>query len=309
MNSSNLSRRHFLGGVAAASGIIAAGAATAPEISFGQTRQRGLREPVHRVANKNATAGREELVGEHPLDPALERARAALDLIHREIDDYTCTIIKREMVGGKVRDFEYIFAKVRNHKERDGKVTVPFGVYLYFLKPESMKGREVLYIEGENDDKMIAHEAPSSLLYRTVGSVWLKPDGPIAMKDQRYPLTDIGIENLVLKLIERGNRDRENGPCKVEFKEGAKVNGRVCTVLEVKHEDRNKKWDFHFAQIFIDDELRIPIRYAAYDWPAGSDEKPLVLEEYTYTKLKLNVGLGDEDFDHKNKDYNFRKSK
>jgi hypothetical protein len=53
--------------------------------------------------------------------------------------------------------------------------------------------------------------------------------------------------------------------CDVEFHRGAKVGGRPCTVLTVKHDDRKPCYDFHIAQIFIDDELNIPIRYCAYE--------------------------------------------
>jgi len=52
--------------------------------------------------------------------------------------------------------------------------------------------------------------------------------------------------------------------------------------------------------------MKIPLRYAAYFWPAtpGSEELP-VLEEYTYLNVKLNVGLADADFNPNNPNYNF----
>ena len=125
------------------------------------------------------------------------------------------------------------------------------------------------------------------------------------MKGQRYPLSEIGIENLVIKLIERGTRDSKRGECEVEFRKGAKINGRTCTVIQVTHPVRRPYFDFHIAQIFIDYELNVPLRYAAYDWPKSPNAKPQIDEEYTYLNLKLNVGLDDSDFDVKNSDYNF----
>jgi hypothetical protein len=59
------------------------------------------------------------------------------------------------------------------------------------------------------------------------------------------------------------------------------------------------------AEVFIDRELDLPIRYASYDWPAKAGEKPVPLEEYTYSKIKLNVGLTDQDFDPANPKYTF----
>ena len=124
------------------------------------------------------------------------------------------------------------------------------------------------------------------------------------MRDQLYPITDIGIEFLINKLIEKGERDRSRGECKVEFMKGAKINGRACTVLQVKHPTPRPWFDFHIARIFIDDDLQMPIRYAAYTWPKEPGEKPPLLEAYTYLKLKLNVQLKDADFDYKEKFHN-----
>ena len=125
------------------------------------------------------------------------------------------------------------------------------------------------------------------------------------MKGQRYPMSEIGIENLVVKLIERGARDRKRGECEVEFRKGAKINGRNCTVIQITHPIRRPFFDFHIARIFIDNKLNVPIRYAAYDWPKSPKDKPEVTEEYTYLNLKVNVGLNDMDFNVKNPDYNF----
>ena len=76
-------------------------------------------------------------------------------------------------------------------------------------------------------------------------------------------------------------------------------------MLQVKHPQQDPKYDFYIAQIFIDDDLNLPIRYAAYGWPQTAKERPPVLEEYTYLNLKLNVGLTDEDFNPQNKSYGF----
>jgi hypothetical protein len=260
-----------------------------------------LKEPVLRVAKASSPS-----VKAHPLDPALEIARKGLETIHSSVTDYTCMLVKRERINSTLGDYEYIQTKVRNRKEKDGKVVRPFAVYMYFVKPASMKGREVLYIEGANGDKMIAHEGGAAGKY--LPTVWLKPNGIIAMRGQRYPITDVGIENLVLKLIERGERDRANGPgnCEVTFHKDAKINGRTCTLLQVKHAQPAPNLDFHMGQIFIDDELQVPVRYAAYGFPAKDGDELPVIEEYTYLNLKLNVGLADADFDHTSKQYAFQ---
>ncbi len=60
------------------------------------------------------------------------------------------------------------------------------------------------------------------------------------------------------------------------------------------------------ARIFVDDQLNVPVRYEAYEWPRQPGGKPELIEEYTYLNLKLNNGFTDADFDTHNKDYHFR---
>ena len=43
-----------------------------------------------------------------------------------KIEDYQCTMVKRERINGELGEHEYMFVKVR-HK--------PFSVYTYFLAP------------------------------------------------------------------------------------------------------------------------------------------------------------------------------
>ena len=73
----------------------------------------------------------------------------------------------------------------------------------------------------------------------------------------------------------------------------------------MKHPQARPHFDFHIAQIYIDTELNVPVRYAAFAWPEVGEEKPVLLEEYTYLNMKLNVGLTDADFDEHNSKYNF----
>ena len=71
------------------------------------------------------------------------------------------------------------------------------------------------------------------------------------------------------------------------------------------HPTPRKQFRFHLARVFIDDELQVPIRYEAYDWPKEQGGKPLLIEEYTYLKLDVNKGYTDEDFDEDNPNYKF----
>jgi hypothetical protein len=286
----NMERRHFV----ALFGSIAAGAA-ARTLSADEPR---LTEPVHRVAKssgRNAPA--------HPLDRALEIARQGLQHSREAIDDYTAVLIKRERIDGVLSEHQYMYLKMRNRKERNGQVVQPMSVYLSFLKPASVKGREVIYVEGENEGKLIAHEG--GLKGKFLPTVTIPPDGMLAMRGQRYPLTEIGVENLIVKLIERGETARKYPDVTCEFRKNARVKDRSCTVLQVTQPTKRPELIFYQAQVFIDDELNVPIRYVAYDWPAREGDPLEVIEEYNYLNLKVNVGLSDADFNPHNQAYNF----
>ena len=282
--------------------LLALGLFTAASpVLWAQENGSNLTQPVMRVS-KNETPNQGSVP--HPLDPAIQLAHQSLGLIQRDLVDYTGVLVKRERIGNSLGEQEFMYFKIRNRKVVNGELTTPLSVYLAFLKPTAVKGREVLYVENQNDGNLLAHEGG---MKRMLGTHSLAPTGMLAMAGQRYPMTEIGIENLVVKLIERGERDKRNGSCLVELIPGAKVSKRDCSIIQVTHPNKQDFYDFHVAQIFMDDQLKIPVRYAAYDWPKNPGDELEVIEEYTYQDLKFNVGLTDTDFDQNNKDYNFHK--
>ncbi len=261
------------------------------------------KRPKYEVAERSeaaakATSAAAQLgpgqANEHPLVPVLRWAYSGLGNLEK-IQDYSATLAKRERIGGKLLDYEYMYVKIRQK---------PFSVYMCFLGPADLKGQEVLYIEGQNNGNMLAHGV--GIKNTMFGTVSLPPTGVVAMKNQRYPLTELGILNLTHRLVEVGEQDKKYGECEVKYYKGAKINGRVCTCIEVVHPVPRRNFLFHLAQIFVDDELNLPIRYASYDWPREKGVRPELMEEYTYVNLKLNLGLTNADFDVKNPAYKFR---
>lgn len=236
---------------------------------------------------------------DHPLYPALELAENALDSIERNIDDYTCTLVRRERIGGKVGKHEFIRAKVR-HEQTDKDEHVPFSVFLQFQKPSTVEGREALYIEGDHGGRVLVRRGGQRSPYMTS---YIKPDSRLAMKENRYPITDIGFQRMVERLIDILHNDMQYDECEVNFYKGAKVANRTCTRIEVIHPHERDHFTFHKATVFVDDKDKLPVGYVSFYWPRNAGEKPRLLEEYIYTDIELNVGLTDEDFDRDNPDY------
>jgi hypothetical protein len=254
----------------------------------GLQQQNGVRQQnIVQVAGETA---------QHPLIPAIERAKAALTNIDANIKGYSCTLVKRERVDGTLLEPEYLFTKVRHN---------PFSVYMFFVGPKSKKGQEALYVAGQNQGKLVGHAGggPIRLALPTVN---LDPESSLAMRGNRYPITEVGIRTLCARLIEVAENDVKYGECTVNWYKNAKVAGRTCTCLQVVHPVRRSTFTFNVARVYIDDELNIPIRYEAYDWPTRAGGKPQLIEEYTYTNLKLNPGFTDADFDRTNATYGFK---
>jgi len=227
---------------------------------------------------------------EHPLLPVLRWAKQGLPAIE-SLKDYSATLVRRERIHGKLSSYEHLFIKIRH---------APFSVYAYFQAPAVVKGQEVIYVAGQNQGNILAHKA------RMAVTVSLHPDGLIAMSGRHYPITEIGLVNLVRRLVEVGQQDVRYGECEVKYFNKAKINQRSCTVIQVVHPLPRDVFRFHLARVFVDDELKVPIRYESYDWPSEAGGEPRLIEEYTYLDLKLNNGFTDEDFSTQNPEYRFR---
>lgn len=278
--------------------------------------------------DSGAVESSEKATAPHALDPVLSLARQALQQHRKRDNDYTAVMSKRERVGGKLMPQSKMEIKLRYSPLADAPATDQnftqkrdafetsdspadcrhVSVYLKFIEPKSQAGREAIWVQDANEGNLIVHETGMLNLLRAK----LAPDSTLAMMGNKYPVTEIGLEKLLMKLIERGERDKQYGPCEVSFIDDATLGERKCKLIEVRHPKQEEsidgakvRFEFHLAQIYIDTELMLPIRYASYLWPtADSSDLPLE-EEYTYENIQLNVGLTDSDFDPDNKEYNY----
>ena len=151
--------------------------------------------------------------------PALRIAYEIRTHINQSVKDYSCILVKRERVGERLQGTISIsMPGSATRRYSDGRVVTPLSVYLYFLRPANIRGREVLYVAGQNDGKLIARRGGSRFSYVTVT---LDPLGERAMEGNRYPITEIGIKNLADRLIEAAEDEMQHHPrsdeCQVKF--------------------------------------------------------------------------------------------
>ena len=278
--------------------------------TLSQAQQTGqFVEPIYRVAHEETVAQAPQQVasrvalppvqapldlqmqpGEHPLMPAMRVAQDGLMRIDSTVADYSAMLIKEERIDGVLNPKEVAFVKVRHQ---------PFAVYMFFLQPN--KGRECLYNAGPNDSKglLVARDCG---FRKRLGKFELDPEGRLAMNGQKYPITKLGVRNLVTELIDVAKNDTQFGECEVQTKQSV-INGRAATLIEVVHPVPRQNFRFYKAEIFIDNELKLPIRYASYMWPEAPGQEPPLEEAYTYVNIKLNNGYTDADFDKENTEY------
>lgn len=264
-----------------------------------------LTQPIYRVAHEEPSGKAPQLAariavaappqpfdliqrqGEHPLMPALRMAKNLLQEFDANIADYSAILRKQERIDGELGEEEIAYVKVRNN---------PFSVHMYFLKPN--KGRECLYNDGPGGikGKLVARDCG---IMRRIGAIELDPEGTLAMRGQKYPIMKLGIRCLTTELIDVATNDVNFGECNVQVFQN-KINKRPVTQLVVTHPTERRNFRFHKAEVFIDNQLHVPIRYAAYLWPERPGGPAPLEEAYTYLNLKINNGFTDADFDKSN---------
>lgn len=267
-------RRAFLINSAAAVAAFGTGALLGPQL----------------FADRTSLAARvDEAPASHPLVPALKMGTDSLMALE-SVRDYTATFVKREKIGKKTIDAR-MQVKVREN---------PFSVYLKFANPSA--GREAIYVQGQNDGRIQVHDVGFASL---AGTVSLDPTGSYAMADNRYPVTMIGMRNLVAQMLEQWLEETKLSGMSVNYYPNAKIGATSCRAVETSHRTPAPGVKFQLSRLYVDAETGYPIRVQQYEFPGRNDKEPVLAEDYLYTDIQTNIGLSDMDFSVKNPKYNF----
>ncbi|MDA7893367.1 DUF1571 domain-containing protein [Rhodopirellula sp.] len=233
----------------------------------------------------------------------LDMAKAAKKHLSTTLKDYTARFVKQELdSNGNLGPESEIEMKVQTRCRNENN-DAPMRVYLSFNAPQSQKGREVIWGADLFDGTMAVHEVGFLLGLKTL---WLDPTGFLAMQGQKYPVSEVGIMKLIDKLIERGEKDRDNPDISVKIITDQKLDDTPTHMIQIRRsKPSNEEDDFSLAEITLDPERQLILGYRAFGWPDEPGGAPVLLESYTYHDVQTNVGLTDADFDPKNPKYNF----
>ena len=237
-----------------------------------------------KVAKRTESSDQKPTVG-----AALKLARDTQEAL-KKIGDYDANFSKKEVVGNKLLSTD-MYIKFRGQ---------PFSVYMKYINPHP--GREVIFVAGQNKDRILAHAGGVAAI---VGTLKLKVDSKDAMEESRYPITMFGMHTLIAEIIKQWEADEKHGEAVVKFFPNAKVDKIECKVAETSYLKPAAHAKSHITRLYISKETSLPVRVEHLGFPAKDGAQPPILEEYTYSNVRTNIGLGDQDFDKDNKAYGF----
>ncbi len=222
---------------------------------------------------------------------ALREADAHLD----RAAGYTAILTRRERIRGALGPEQTIALKIQHE---------PFGVYMRFLAPKA--GKEAVYLEGAHDNKLVAHNGDWTR--RLIPRLTVDPTDPIALRDNRHPITDAGLANLVGKLVRYREHDLVDPHAVTVLDRVVDAAGRPWLYSLHTHPTRVPERPFARVEVWYHPDTFVPHRIASYEWPDPGHEGDLLLAEtYRYDDVNLDADLTALDFDPANPDYAFRR--
>jgi hypothetical protein len=215
--------------------------------------------------------------------------------------DYTAMFVKQELVNGELLDEQEMELKIRH---------APFSVYMKWMSGEV--GREVLYVDGKNGNRMTAHGGGWKA---RLPSVSLDITGSMAMAESRHPITKVGLLSLTQMMIDIHRQDlQKQNFSRFEKLPDQMFDGRPCHAFLIEYRDRQASEHYRKSLSLVDKEWSIPVYTKNFGWlngeaPADPEQhdQATLIEYYSYGNIQFRPNLVAMDFDHKNEDYGFKR--
>lgn len=215
--------------------------------------------------------------------------------------DYIAQFSRQELVDGELLEEQQIYMKVRH---------APFSVYLKWHTGD--EGREVIYIDGENDGKMVVHAGGWKA---RLPALTIDPEGSLAMQDSRYPVTKAGLLELTKMLLDAHVTDLSTSNyVRCEQIADQEFDGRQCDAFVIEYRNAAQSATYRKSITLLDKQHHIPLYVRNFGWPdanmqdkAGEElDEATLIEFYTFSEIQFRPQLAALDFDRANEDYRFR---
>ena len=217
-------------------------------------------------------------------------ARAGLlfgmEAAYARVQGYTARFVRQEVVEGTLRPREEALLKFQR----------PGLMYLRWIAgpPE---GREILFVPGRNDNRMLVREPG---LLSSLVTVAMAPDSPRVLRESRHPVTDVGIGRLIELIVDNARRAAAAGELTLKDHGIATgPEGSARRLEAVLPRDGQGRYYCYRLELAVATGSGLPVRATIYDWGER------MVADYEYLDLKLNPVLTAGDFDAANPEYGF----
>lgn len=190
----------------------------------------------------------------------------------REVAGYQVTLVKEERVNGALLPEERVVAWFREK---------PFSVRMEWKQGGGL-AQAVLFVEGENEGKLLAQ--PAGLL-ALAGIKEYEPDSPEAKGSSRYPISEFGIQKGTLRTLKYWKLARDRGDLKV-WDEGLvqvkELGGQTCRKIRRRYASPEGKDGITEAVFYFDPASGLQVGSVLLD------ARRELIGRYFFRDLRLN---------------------
>jgi hypothetical protein len=226
----------------------------------------------------SATISQEPLPVKDPL-LFLEKCLERYD--KQEIKGYSCTFQKQERIGGKLQPSEEteVFFRAK-----------PFSVSMHWVRG-AKRAATVLYVEGENDNKMLVR--PTGLAGAFVKVAARDPEGEEARQAGRYTIKQFGLRKSLERTFTDWKAMRDKGTLKVAYlgvRKVREVGDKPCYTIRRTAVEPEKD-GLSEVTVYIDKETWFQVGTVL----KGEENK--LIGEYLFRDIHLNPKFKPNQFE------------
>lgn len=198
--------------------------------------------------------------------------KECLTIQDARIHGYSCLLSKQERVNGSMQQPEEIWVDFREN---------PFSVRMAWKRGAGI-ANSALYVEGENDDKIVAQ--PRGLL-SIAGQFERAIDSSDAQRGNRYRIDGFGMKKGMKRTLAAWEAAKARDELRVEYlgiQRPAECDERPCHVLRRPRYPRPEEDGISDLIIWIDAETRQQVRSVMFD------NRGKLLGSYSFSDIRIN---------------------
>ncbi len=234
------------------------------------------------LAEQGQACAREGALATAPQTDPVAFLKESIQRYERDISGYTLTLQKQECIGGQLQKKELVKVAFRDE---------PHSVYMEWLEG-ARKAERALYVEGDNEDKMLAR--PTPLLRKLAGDIVARDvDSADARASGRLTMNEFGLKKGMLRTLDSWQAAAKQGTLHVEYlgEQTPKETGnRLCYVLRRTQYAHPEADGVTGLTIYVDKETLLQVGLIA------TGEGGKIIGEYYFRDIVLNPEFPPDQF-------------